>query len=202
LLSNKVNQTQTTGSLFMDRKQLQMTVLSALMAALISVGAYLQIPLPLGPVPLVLQNLFVLLAGLLLGGRWGVASVGIYLLVGAIGLPVFVGGKGGIAHFLGPTGGYLLGFAVCAFVTGCLTGGLQNRMAKDVFAVILGSMMIYLCGVPWLKLVTSMSWEKAAMVGMLPFLPGDALKAAAAVILARAIRPMLRHQLAAVTTTP
>jgi len=63
-------------------------------------------------------------------------------------------------------------------------------------------MMIYLCGVPWLKLVASMSWEKAAMVGMLPFLPGDAIKAAAAVILSRAIRPMLRHQLAAVTTTP
>jgi len=165
------------------------------MAALISIGAYLQIPLPVGPVPLVLQNLFVLLAGLLLGSRWGLTSVGIYLLVGAIGLPVFVGGKGGLAHFLGPTGGYLLGFAACAMITGFLAESLPNRSFRDVLAVILGSLMIYLLGVPWLKLVTGMSWEKAVMVGMLPFLPGDALKAAAAVLLARTIRPMVKHQL-------
>ncbi len=181
----------------MDRKQLQMIVLASLMAALIAVGAYLQIPLPLGPIPLVLQNLFVLLAGLLLGGRWGLASVGIYLLVGAIGLPVFVGGTGGLAHFMGPTGGYLFGFAACALVTGCLAGDLTNQTAKDVLAVIIGSLLVYVFGVPWLKLVTAMSWEKAVLVGMVPFLPGDALKAAAAVLLAKAIRPVLKHQLRA-----
>ena len=179
----------------MDRKQLQLVVYASLMAALIAVGAYLQIPLPVGPVPLVLQNLFVLLAGLLLGSRWGLASVGIYLLVGAIGLPVFVGGTGGLAHFLGPTGGYLLGFAACALVTGFLAEHLRNPSVRDVLAVVLGSLMIYLLGVPWLKLVTGMSWEKAVGVGMLPFLPGDAIKAAAAVLLARAIRPMVKHQL-------
>jgi biotin transport system substrate-specific component len=179
-----------------DRKQLQLIVYASLMAALIAVGAYLQIPLPVGPVPLVLQNLFVLLAGLLLGSRWGLASVGIYLLVGAIGLPVFVGGKGGLAHFLGPTGGYLLGFAACALVTGFLTENSQSSTVRDVLAVLLGSLMIYFLGVPWLKLVTGMSWEKAVMVGMLPFLPGDAIKAAAAVLLARSLRPMVRHQLA------
>jgi biotin transport system substrate-specific component len=184
----------------MDRKQLQLTVYASLMAALIAVGAYLQIPLPLGPVPLVLQNLFVLLAGLILGSRWGLASVGIYLLVGAIGLPVFVGGKGGLAHFLGPTGGYLLGFAACALVTGYLAENLRDHAFKDVLAVILGSLVIYLFGVPWLKLITAMPWEKAVFVGMVPFLPGDALKAAAAVLLARAIRPTVQHQLESLPT--
>ena len=193
----------------MDRKQLQMIVLASLMAALIAVGAYIHIPIPLGPVPIVLQNLFVLLAGLLLGSRWGLASVGIYLLVGAIGLPVFVGGKGGLAHFLGPTGGYLLGFAACALVTGYVADTLRNHASSktlrshalsDVFAVTLGSIVVYLFGVPWLKAVTAMSWERALLVGMLPFLLGDAIKAAAAVLLARAIRPMLKHQLAPVTT--
>lgn len=169
------------------------------MAALISVGAYLQIPLPVGPVPLVLQNLFVLLAGLILGSRWGLSSVGIYLLVGAIGLPVFVGGKGGLAHFLGPTGGYLIGFAGCALITGYVSEKLAAFKFRDILAVILGSLTVYAFGVPWLKLVTAMSWEKAVMVGMLPFLPGDGIKAAAAVLLARAIRPMLRHQLGSVT---
>lgn len=179
----------------MERKQLQLVVYASLMAALIAVGAYLQVPLPIGPVPLVLQNLFVLLAGLLLGSRWGLISVGIYLLVGAIGLPVFVGGKGGLAHFLGPTGGYLLGFAACAVVTGYLAEKFSNPALKDVLAVVLGSLTIYVFGVPWLKLVTGMSWQKAVMLGMLPFLPGDAIKAAAAVLLARAIRPMVKHRL-------
>jgi len=179
----------------MERKQLQLVVYASLMAALISVGAYLHIPIPLGPVPIVLQNLFVFLAGLLLGGRWGLISVGIYLLVGAIGLPVFVGGKGGLAHFLGPTGGYLFGFAACALVIGFLTERLRNIAFKDVIAVAIGALVVYLLGVPWLRAVTGMPWEKAFLVGMLPFLPGDVFKAAAAILLARAIRPLVRHQL-------
>ena len=93
-----------------------------------------------------------------------------------------------------------MGFAACALVTGYLAENLRNPGFKDVFAVIPGSLAIYLFGVPWLKLVTAMSWEKAMMVGMLPFLPGDAIKAAAAVILARAIRPMVKHQLGSLPT--
>ena len=77
---------------------LRMTVYAALFAALTAVGAYMA--LPIGPVPVVMQNLFVFLAGLILGGRWGMASVGIYLLAGAIGMPVFAGGTGGIGRFL------------------------------------------------------------------------------------------------------
>jgi biotin transport system substrate-specific component len=180
---------------FMDRKQLQLVVYASLMAALICVGAYLTVPIPIGPVPLVLQNLFVLLAGLLLGSRWGLTSVGIYLLVGAIGLPVFVGGKGGLAHFLGPTGGYLFGFAAAAFVTGYLAERFRSYALGDIVAVVAGVLMVFLLGVPWLKTVTGMAWEKAFLVGMAPFLPGDVLKATAAVLLARAIRPMVRHQI-------
>ena len=104
----------------MPLKELQSTVYASLFAALIACGAYLAIPIPISPVPIVLQNLFVLLAGLLLGGRWGLASVGIYLLAGAVGLPVFTGGKGGVAHFFGPTGGYLVGFAASVFVAGLI----------------------------------------------------------------------------------
>ena len=176
----------------MDRRQLQLTVYASLMAALICVGAYLTVPIPLGPVPLVLQNLFVFLAGLLLGSRWGLTSVGIYLLVGAIGLPVFVGGTGGLAHFLGPTGGYLFGFAAAAFVIGYLAERLRSQVVGDIVAVVAGLLTVFALGVPWLKAMTGMTWEKAFLVGMLPFLPGDALKAAAAVFLARAIRPMMK----------
>jgi len=176
----------------MDRRQLQLVVYASLLAALICVGAYLTIPIPVGPVPLVLQNLFVFLAGLLLGWRWGLASVGIYLLVGAIGLPVFVGGTGGLAHFFSPTGGYLFGFAASAFVIGLLTERFQKGTVGDFVAVAAGAITVFLLGVQWLKVVTGMSWEKAFLVGMLPFLPGDAVKGVAAVLLARAIRPMMR----------
>jgi biotin transport system substrate-specific component len=176
----------------MPVKLLQQMVYASLFAALTAVGAYIYIPI--GPVPIVLQNLFVLLAGLLLGSRWGFTSIGIYLLVGAIGIPVFAGGKGGIAHFLGPTGGYLIGFAISALITGFIAERSNGRTATDILAVVIGSLVTYAFGAPWLKVVTGMTWAKALMVGMVPFLPGDALKASAAVVLARSIRPMMKQR--------
>lgn len=169
-----------------------MIVLASLMAALMAVGAYLHVPV--GPVPIVLTNLFVLLSGLLLGGRWGLVSVGVYLLIGSIGMPVFYGGKGGIAHVLGPTGGYLFGFALSAWVTGWISGRLRHSIPGGAIAVIVGVLVVYGVGVPWLKLMTGMSWDKAWLVGMLPFLIGDAVKAFVALVLARAVRPILNRQ--------
>jgi biotin transport system substrate-specific component len=171
---------------------LQRMAHTSLMAALIGVGALVH--LPIGPVPIVLQNLFVLLAGLLLGSRYGLTSVLLYLLIGAMGLPVFAGGKGGIVHFFGPTGGYLLGFALAAFATGFLSERLPRGIAADILAVTAGTVLIYLIGVPWLKVVTQMAWTKALTVGMLPFLPGDILKATAAVLLAKPARLILWRQ--------
>lgn len=176
----------------MPVQQLRSMVYASLMAALIAVGAYLHIPF--GPVPIVLQNLFVLLAGLLLGCRWGAISTVIYLLVGAVGIPVFAGATGGLAHLLGPTGGYLFGFVGAAFLTGSIADQFNQRLAAQIAAVAIGSMVIYAVGVPWLKFVAGLSWSKAFLVGMLPFLPGDALKASAAVLLAKTLRPMITHQ--------
>lgn len=164
-------------------------VFAALFAALTAVGAYVAIPI--GPVPIVLQNFFVMLAGLLLGSRWGVAGVGIYLLAGAVGLPVFAGGTGGLARFAGPTGGFLLGYLPVVFVIGKMVEGRPPRLWRDAVALILATLLLYLCGVSWLKIVTGMTLTKAVAAGMLPFLPGDGLKIAAAVLAARSIRPLL-----------
>jgi biotin transport system substrate-specific component len=177
----------------MPVEQLRWTVLASLMAALTAVGAYIHIPI--GPVPMVLSTLFVLLSGLLLGSRWGLISVGIYLLVGAMGIPVFAGGKGGFAHFFGPTGGYLLGYALSAWITGFISERSRGSMALDVVAILVGSLAVYWIGVPWLKIMMKMSWTKTFAVGMIPFLIGDAVKGAAAFILARSCRPMLRRQM-------
>jgi biotin transport system substrate-specific component len=170
-------------------EQIRMTVFAALFAALTAVGAYLA--LPIGPVPIVLQNLFIFLAGLMLGSRWGMASVGVYLLAGTCGLPVFAGGMGGIGRLIGPTGGYLIGFIPAVYLIG-LISGKQKRPAYDVLAMICGTMVIYICGVSWLKVVTGMTWAKTMGVGMLPFLPGDALKIAVAIPIVRALRPVMK----------
>lgn len=170
-------------------KQLKLMVYAAMMATLTAVGAYIAIPI--GPVPIVLQNLFVMMAGLLLGGRWGLTSIGVYLLAGAIGLPVFAGGTGGIGKFVGPTGGYLLGFAAAAYVIGMISQRGKGSVAVDVFAMIVGTFIIYFFGVSWLKIVTGMSISKAVAVGMLPFLIGDVLKIAAAIPIVKSLRPII-----------
>jgi len=103
-------------------------IMACLFAALISVGAYIAIPLPATPVPVVLQNMFILLAGFILGPWWGLASVVFYLLLGSMGLPVFSGGTGGLVKFAGPTGGYLFGF-----IPGVVIFGLVSRLGKHAW---------------------------------------------------------------------
>jgi biotin transport system substrate-specific component len=169
-----------------DSLAVRKMVYGSLMAALIAVGAFIAVPI--GPVPIVLQNLFVMLAGLLLGGRWGCISVAIYLLAGALGLPVFAGGSGGIARLVGPTGGYLIGFAPAALVIGWLSGRGGGRFVGDVAAMVVGTIIIYVIGVTWLGVVADLSPKAALLVGMVPFLPGDAVKIIIAAIVARKLR--------------
>lgn len=180
-------------------QKLKLMVYSSIMASLMAVGAYIAIPV--GPVPIVLQNLFVMLAALLLGGRWGFISVCVYLLAGAVGLPVFAGGTGGLGKFVGPTGGYLIGFAAAAFIIGTLSEKGKGSVLVDVCAMVLGTIVIYAVGVSWLKVVTGMTFSKAIAVGMLPFLLGDALKIVAAVPIARALRPVITERLMIPRTT-
>ncbi|MBW1988707.1 MAG: biotin transporter BioY [Deltaproteobacteria bacterium] len=177
-------------------------VLASLLAALMAAGAWIAVPV--GPVPVVLQNMFVLLAGLLLGPRWGAASVAVYLLAGLAGLPVFSGGGGGPGHFLGPTGGYLVAYLPAVWLVGLLSnagGRVQDAnhrpgraMAMDVLAMAVGMILVYALGVARLQAVTRLPWNRAVALGMLPFLPGDALKIAAAAAIARMARPLLGRE--------
>ena len=173
-----------------DINQLRMIVFASLLAALMAAGAYLAVPI--GPVPIVMQNMFVFLAGLLLGSRWGLASVAVYLLAGACGLPVFAGGMGGIGRIVGPTGGYLIGYLPAVFIIGYISGKGAVRIGYDVLAMVCGTAVLYACGVTWLQILTGMTWTKTLMVGMYPFLIGDAIKITAAALIARAIRPVIR----------
>jgi biotin transport system substrate-specific component len=170
-----------------------MMVYASLFAALTAAGAYLSIPI--GPVPIVLQNMFVFLTGLMLGSHWGLAGVGVYLLAGACGLPVFAGGFGGIGRFIGPTGGYLIGYLPAVYVIGKISEKTAARTVYDVTAMVCGSLILYAFGLTWLKMLTGMTWAKTLAVGMYPFLIGDALKIAAAVAIAKGLRPIIRSKL-------
>lgn len=158
-------------------------VYASLFGAVTAAGAFIMIPLP--PVPITLQTMFVCLSGTLLGARLGMLSQVIYLGIGAIGLPVFAGGKAGFGALFGPTGGYLTGFVAGAYLIGKL---VEARPAPGIFWIALsmaaGTVAVYLFGVLQLSLVARLSLEKAVAVGVLPFLMGDILKIGAAAFIA------------------
>ncbi len=154
---------------------LHQLVWTALMAAMVGAGAYLVFPL--GPVPISMQPLFVFLTGYVLGPKRGVLAIGLYLLAGTIGLPVFSGGRSGLGHLLGPTGGYLFGFVVAAYLCGFAQRPGSSVSWSRGLAWGSGALLAtYAIGGIWLKFALSISWSKAWMVGVVPFIPWDGLK--------------------------
>jgi biotin transport system substrate-specific component len=152
-------------------------------SALIAICAHVALPLPWTPVPLTLQTFAVLLLGLMLGPGAGAAAAALYLLEGAVGLPVFSPtGPLGLAHLLGPTGGYLLAYPAAAWLAGWL--GARRGLPPALGAALLGSVVILLAGGLWLALITHAPLRVALWQSVLPFLPGDALKCVAAAAVA------------------
>ena len=154
---------------------LREVLLVALGTAFLALTARISVTLPFSPVPITGQTLGVLLIGALYGPRRGAATVLAYLAEGAAGAPVFAAGRAGPAVLLGPTGGFLVGFVPAAFLAGF--AGARRRGAVRVGVLLAASVVVYACGVPWLMAVTGMGTEAALAAGVLPFLPGDVLKA-------------------------
>ena len=177
--------------------ELTKAVLSSLFAALISIGAYVALPLPGTPVPFVLQNLFIIVAAAVLGPRWGFLSVLIYLLFGILGMPVFSGGTGGIAKLLGPTGGYLVGYLPAALAIGFLADRGKRRFPSLLLAGFAGMTIVYCFGITWMKLSLGMSWGRALASGLLPFLLGDLVK----ILLAAFLVPRIAAAMVALDST-
>jgi biotin transport system substrate-specific component len=143
-------------------------------SALIALAAQVRIPLPFSPVPVTGQTFAVLLVAAALG-RLGLASVIAYLAEGAFGLPVFAGGAVGVATIVGPTGGYLIGFALAAALVGSAAErGWDRHFATALAAMLLGEIAIYACGLAWLaRFPLPVPLLDA---GLLPFIPGDLFK--------------------------
>jgi biotin transport system substrate-specific component len=153
-------------------------------ALLIYLTARVSIPVPGSPVPITGQTFGVLLVGGALGFRRGLIAVALYVLLGVVGLPFFAEGKGGLSVVWGATGGYLIGFAVAGALVGRLAElGWDRRIGGALGAMLLGNVVIYVIGLPWLKVVTGMSAQDTVANGLTPFLVGDALKLVLAAVL-------------------
>lgn len=142
-------------------------------SALLAISA--QISVPFYPVPVTGQTLVVLMIGMAYGSRLGAATLLAYLVEGGMGLPVFANGGAGWAYLAGPTGGYLTGFLVAAFILGLLAErGMGRGPVSTALAMLVGTAMIYLFGATWLS--SFIGFEKALAAGVMPFLYGDVLK--------------------------
>ncbi len=172
------------------RRSMDIATVAAFSALTIALGA-LYIPLPFTPVPVTGQTLGVVLAGNVLGPRRATASVLLVLMLVAAGLPVLAGGRGGAGVFLGPTGGFLVGWITAAFLVGLATRRLglgRAALALRIGAsIVFGVFGVYLTGVPWFAIATGRDLWEAMAAGMAPFLPGDIFKAVAAALIAQAL---------------
>jgi len=174
------------------RKAITSMVFAALFAAIIAASAFLVIPI--GPVPIALRNMFVVIAGLVLGPLLGAGAVALFIVAGAVGAPIFAGGAAGLAVILGPTGGYIFGYLLGAFVAGIIVGspvpGAKTPIWRIALAVAAGFLVVYIPGLIWLNLYLSLDGlRQTFVVGFVPFIAGDAIKG----VVAGLITPRLRR---------
>ena len=184
-----------------------MLIFVPLFAALIAVSGFIAFPLPGTPVPIVLQNMMPILASGLLGGLYGTASTALFLIAGLLGLPVFSGGRGGLAHLLGPTGGFLIGYLeAAAFLiiffrkpgTKDLTlvSSGKNKSIKlinylkIIAASFSGFALIYVFGIARFMQLTNRGLFESLSLACIPYLPGDFIKMILVSALIYKLRPV------------
>ena len=164
----------------------QQMALVAIMTALTCILA--PFSLPIGPVPISLTNLVIYFSLYLLGWKLGTLSYVIYLLIGLVGVPVFSGFTAGPAKLFGPTGGYLIGFIPMAIIAGIVIDKYTEKWLLCLLAMIVGMIVCYALGTAWLAYEAKMDMMAALWAGVIPFIPGDLVKMALAILIAPKIR--------------
>ena len=174
----------------LERTRSQSLAVSGLCIALLVISAMFTVPL--GPVPFTLQTAVLILCVVLLTPGEAIAVVGGYLVMGAVGLPVFSGMRGGFGVIVGPTGGFLIGFLlgtiIAAYVRRALVGRLGRTLPADIIAAVVLLIVSYICGLLQLMAVAHMGLFPAFLAGIAPFILLDAIKATVAIGLAVPLR--------------
>lgn len=182
----------------MNTNKTKNLIMCALFSALIAVGAFIKIPVPV--VPFTLQLLFTMMAGLLLGGKLGAVSVGVYIFMGLLGLPVFAEG-GGLAYVLKPSFGYIIGFAVASYVTGVIAHQVPNPgYARLLAANFIGLGIVYLFGMVYYYFMSN--FYLGNPIGLWPLflycfllaVPGDIILCILGAILGKRLIPIIKKQ--------
>ncbi len=158
-----------------NTKTLTLTLI-ALMAAVTCILGPLSISIPISPVPISFTNLAIYLTVMILGWKKGTISYLIYLLIGLVGVPVFSAFTSGPAKLLGPTGGYLIGFIFLAIISGLFIEKSGGNIFMYILGMVLGTLVCYAFGTIWLAYQANMDFVKALWAGVIPYLPGDAVK--------------------------
>ena len=166
-----------------------------LMTAVICIAAPFSIPIPISPVPISLTNFIIFIAVYVLGMRSASICVVLYLILGTAGLPVFSSFSGGLAKLAGPTGGYLAGFVLLALIQGFVLERIPGKKYAAVPGMIIGMAVCYALGTTWLAWQTGQSFAAALTIGVLPYLPGDAVKIIIAAITGPKLRAAVRRSL-------
>lgn len=173
-------------------KTLSLTLI-ALMTAITCILGPLSIVVPISPVPLSFTNLAVFLTVMILGWKKGTVSYLIYLLIGFIGVPVFSSFTSGPAKLLGPTGGYLIGFIFMAIVSGLFIEKFNGKVYMYLLGMAIGAFICYAFGTVWLSIQANLNFGAALMAGVIPYLPGDAIKICIAAFAGNEIRKRLNR---------
>ena len=184
-----MSQNETSGTVAVDNQKIKtkQMVLIALMTAVTCVLGPLSIPLPFSPVPISLTNFAIFLAIFVLGMKNGTISFIIYLLLGAVGVPVFSSFRGGLQVLAGPTGGYLIGFIFLALIMGFALDHFDRKLVPTIIGMIIGMAVCYTFGTVWLAKLLSLSFKEGLMMGVIPYLAGDVAK----IIIAAIVGPKL-----------
>ncbi|MGI9627687.1 MAG: biotin transporter BioY [Longimicrobiales bacterium] len=169
------------------RRPVGLSIGIPLFALLTALGAYAAVPM--APVPMTLQTLFVLLAGTVLGPSAGAASMLLYLFVGALGAPIFSVGGAGLGWAFGPTGGFLMAFPLAAAVAGWCAGQ-SKRTVPTLVGLVLASLVIFLLGAAWLGAISDLSLAGILQVAVVPFLVGAVVKVGIALVVTRQVAGM------------
>lgn len=165
--------------------------LIGLMTAILCIAGPLMIPIGISPVPISVTNLAIYLTVFVLGWKRGTLSCIVYLLLGTVGLPVFSGYQGGLEKLTGYTGGYLIGFIFMAIVSGIFIEKFAGKWYMYAMGMVLGTLIAYALGTAWLAYLMNITYAKALLLGVVPYILGDFIKIAVAIIVGSALRQAL-----------